>query len=105
MRKDDRLRRSELFLPPPSINKHRVIPVDEKLEEKQVTGFLLGVAIAGVLGFIVASAAYGLVLWVVIRLLENNVPLLNCIAVAGIALFARALSVSSRKKPAGSLTR
>jgi hypothetical protein len=106
MRKDDRLRRSELFLPPPSINKHRVIPVDdEKLEEKQITGFLLGVAIAGVLGFIVASAAYGLVLWVVIRLLENNVPLLNCIAVAGIALFVRALSVSSRKKSAGSLTR
>ena len=106
MRKDDRLRRSELFLPPPSINKHRVIPAsDEELEEKQITGFLLGVAIAGVLGLIVASAAYGLVLWVVMRLLENNVPLLNCVAVAGIALFVRALSKVSRKKSADSLTR
>jgi hypothetical protein len=106
MRKDDRLRRSELFLPPPSINKHRVIPVDdEKLEEKQVTGFLLGVAIAGVLGFILASAVYGSILWVVIQLLERDVPLLNCVAVSGIALFAKALNVSSRKKSADRLTR
>jgi hypothetical protein len=63
------------------------------------------VAIAGVLGFIVTSAAYGLMLWVVIRLLENNVPLVNCFAVAGIAVFVRALGRVSRKKPAGSLTR
>jgi tetrahydromethanopterin S-methyltransferase subunit F len=100
MRKDDRLRRSELFLPPPSINKHRVIPdTDEKLEEKQITGFLLGVAIAGVLGFILASAVYGSILWVVIQLLERDVPLVNCIAVTGIAGFVRALDRTSRKRP------
>jgi len=98
MRKDDRLRRSELFLPPPSINKHRPIPSgDDELEEKQLTGFLLGVAIAGMLGFIVTSAVYGSVLWVVIRLLENNVPWINCIAVTGIVGFMRALDRASRK--------
>ena len=98
MRKDDRLRRSELFLPPPSINKHRVIPAtDEELEEKQITGFVFSVLLAGVLGFALLTAVYGSLLWVVIRLLENDVPLLNCIAVTGIAVFVRALVRVSRK--------
>ena len=98
MRKDDRLRRAELFLPPPSINKHRVIPTtDEELEEKQITGFLLGVFIAGALGFVLTSAVYGLVLWAVIRLLQNDVPWLNCVAVTGIVGFMRALDRASRK--------
>lgn len=98
MRKDDRLRRAELFLPPPSINKHRSIPAsDDELEEKQLNGFLLGVAIAGVLGFIFTSAVCGSVLWAVIRLLQNDVPWLNCVAVAGIVVFMRALDRVSRK--------
>jgi hypothetical protein len=99
MRKDDRLRRSELFLPPPSINKHRVIPAsDDELEGKQLTGFILGVFIAGVLGLVIASAVYGSVLWVVIQLLGNSTPWVNCVAIAGIAGLMRAVDRASRKR-------
>ena len=96
MRKDDRLRRSELFLPPPSINKHRVIPVtDEKLEEKQVTGFVASVLVAGVVMFLVLIVVYGSGIWFVLDLVRPTqvagwrTSWVNCVLVAGVIMFCR----------------
>jgi hypothetical protein len=106
MRKDDRLRRSELFLPPPSINKHRPIPSDEALEEKAMVGFIGMIFFAFIVGFMLTSILFGTGAWFVFKLLEPtqmfgwDVSWTNCVLVAGIIVFCRSWAKAlSKEKP------
>lgn len=105
MRKDDRLRRSELFLPPPSVNTRRpTIPPDAELEEKQIKAFVGFVLLAGVLGLLLTAVMYGTGVWVASNILESTGTLtlglrwFDCVVISVIFILCRTWDRASRPK-------
>ena len=101
MRKDDRLLRKEVFLPPPSINSHRPVASEEELEKRAIAAFSLAVLVAGVVGFMMSSVLYGTGLWAVASLLEVGdwkPAWLRCVLSAGVFLFVRSFDRANRTK-------
>ena len=92
-----------MFLPPPSIDKHRPIPSDELLEEKAVIGFVGIVFFGLIVGFMMTSVLYGTGAWIVFRLLGPsqmsgwNISWTNCVLVAGVAVLCRSWARAMRE--------
>ena len=103
MRKDDKIRRSELFLPPPSINSRRPIPSDAELEEKQVSTFAGVVMVYALIGFAASSIIFGTGLWVVFEALQPtqvsgwDTSWFNCVVAASAFVFCRSWFKASSK--------
>lgn len=103
MRKDDKIRRSELFLPPPSINSRKPIPSDGTLQEKQVSTFVGVVMTYALVGLLASSILYGTGIWAIIEVIEPtqlsswNTSWINCVIASGVFVICRSWAKAAGK--------